>query len=539
MARAEDTKTPDLRDYGRLFWRHRWLILAVVAIAVGSALGFVALRTPVYEGTAQVILQPSGSQQILDSSPQNAQDAARNVDTETAVMRSRATQDAATKFLGHEPNVSISSDASSDVVSVSARSTGARRAASDANGYAQAYVAQRRHRNIDDLAQAGEQLQAKISEIDRSLQDLTPGSPDATTAQEQRAFLQRQLDQLQLSSNLNQVGGARILARAEVPDTPVEPQPARDVAIALVLGLLLGVGLAFLREHFDDTVTTRDDLERATDGLPVLAEISQVTAWRDEGAPHVVSREAPSSAAAEGYRTLRTAIQFLGVERSLKSIQVTSSRSDDGKSTTLANLAVAFARLGVKVTIVCCDLRQPRVHEFFGVPNEVGFTTVLLGQASVSEALQAVPGEPNIALLSAGPPPPNPSELLASARARDVISALEEASDLVLVDSPPILPVTDGILISGITDGTLLVASAKSSSRRAMHRTVQGLRQVDAVLIGTVLNRADPAEGFGMGGYGYAQRDDPSANGAGGSRWRRRRPTQPMALNQRREVFGS
>jgi capsular exopolysaccharide synthesis family protein len=286
-------------------------------------------------------------------------------------------------------------------------------------------------------------------------------------------------------------------------------------------------------------VSSRADLERATDGLPVLGEISQVTTWRDREAPHVVSREAPSSPAAEGYRTLRTAIQFLGVERSLKSIQITSSRSDDGKTTTLANLAVAFARLGIKVTIVGCDLRQPRVHEFFGLSNQVGFTSVLLNQASTAEALQKVPGEPNIALLSAGPPPPNPSELLASARARQVIAALEEASDLVLVDSSPILPVTDGILVSGMTEGTLLVASAKSSSRRAMHRTVQVLRQVDAPVIGTVLNRTDPVEGFGGGGYGYAAPGAAGANGAGGSRWLRRRSAPPMALHHPRRVLGS
>ena len=376
-------------------------------------------------------------------------------------MRSRVVQDAATRALGHEPNVSISSDTSSDVVTISARSTSARRAATDANSYAEAYVALRRNSNIDDLAQAGEQLQAKITEIDRRLPGLPPGSPEASTAGQQRAFLQQQLDQLQVSANLNQVGGARVLSRADVPDTPVEPQPVRDVAIALVLGLLLGVGLAFLREYFDDTVSSRDDLERATDGLPVLGEISQVSAWRDRDAPHVVSREAPSSPAAEGYRTLRTAIQFLGVERSLKSIQITSPGADDGKTTTLANLAVAFARLGIKVTVVCCDLRQPRLHEFFGLANNVGFTSVLLGQASTAEALQKVAGEPDIAVLSAGPPPPNPSELLASARARQVIGALEEASDLVLVDSPPILPVTDGILISGMTEGTLLVAERK------------------------------------------------------------------------------
>jgi capsular exopolysaccharide synthesis family protein len=251
-----------------------------------------------------------------------------------------------------------------------------------------------------------------------------------------------------------------------------------------------------------------------------------VRGWRDRDAPHVVTREAPSSPAAEAYRSLRTSIQFLGVDRTLKSIQVTSSSTDDGKTTTLANLAVAFARLGSKVTIVCCDLRQPRIHEFFGLSNEVGFTSVLLGLNSVSDALQSVPLEANLTVLSAGPPPPNPSELLASARARAVIAALEEMSDVVLIDSPPVLAVTDGLIVSGMADATLLVASAKSSSRRALRRSVQVLRQVDASLVGTVLNNSDSAESHGGGygyGYGYTAPVPAAKNGNGGSRRARRK----------------
>jgi len=529
MDEVGEDSAPDLREYGRTVWRHRWLIVATVAVAVGAALGLSAIQTPIYEATADILIQPSGSQQILGASAsgQSSQDAARIVETETAVLESRVVQDAARKKLGHAPDISISNNTTNDLVSVSARSSDARRAAFDANGYAAAYVELQRTQNTNDLLQAGEQIQAKITEIDGRLPNLRPGSPELTTAEEQRAFLQQQLDQLQVSAGLNQVGGARLLSKADVPDAPALPQPLRNAAIALMFGLLLGIALAFLREYLDDSITSREDLERATGEMPVLGQIPRVPGWRDRKAPYLVTFEAPNSHAAEAYRTLRTSIQFLGVDRTLNSVQVTSAQPGEGKTTTLANLAVAFARAGRSVTVVGCDLRRPRVHEFFGLSNEVGFTSLLLGEVTVSDALQRVPGEANLFVLSAGPPPPNPSELLSSARAREVVASIEKSSDLVLIDSPPVLPVSDALVVSGMVDATLLVASVKASSGRALHRSVEVLHQVDAVIVGTVLNNAESQETYGT--YGYSDSAPYSSNRSNGENTRRERRQENRA----------
>lgn len=536
METVGDEGSTDLRDYGRTVWRRRWLIVATTAIAVAAAVGVSVLQTPIYEGTADVIIQPSETQQILNPANQNGQGsqvATRDVDAETAVLRSKVVQDATKQKLGHTPDVSISSDsANSNIVSVSARSTNASTAAADANAYADTYVAFRQKQNVDQLLQAGEQIQAAISQIDVRLSRLPAGSPDLTAAQSQRVFLQQQLDQLQVSANLNKVGGAQVLGRASVPTSPVEPQPLRNAAIALALGLLLGIGLAFLREYLDDTISSREDLERAAEDLPVLGQIPRVPEWRDRRVPYLVSLDAPTAPAAEAYRTLRTSIQFLGVDRKLESIQITSSRTGDGKTTILANLAVAFARAGHSVTVICCDLRRPRIHEFFGLPNDIGFTSLLLGEASLVDALQPVPEERNLAVLSAGPPPPNPSELLSTGRAREVITSIEKSADLVLIDSPPVLPVSDALIVSGMVDATLLVASVKSSSRRELHRAIEILRQLDAPLIGTVLNNlelaeTDAADGYGYG-YGYLKSSASSGpNGDGFSRRQRRQVSHP------------
>ncbi len=514
----ERDAVPDLREYGRALGRHRVLIAVTVAVVVIAAVGYSARQTRQYRATAQLIIQRADT---FDSGPQNAQDAARNVDTETAVLRSKLVQEAARRKLGHQPDVAISGSQTSDVVNVSAKSSNAVRAANDANVYAKVYVALRRKQNIEDLAQAGRQVQVKIDQLVQRIDRLRAGSPELGAAQQQLTFLQQQLDQLQVSANLNQVAGARVLASADVPTSPVSPKPAQNAAIALVLGLLLAIGLAFLREYVDDTIKTREDLERATDGLPVLGEIPKVAGWRDREAAHLVTADAPHSPAAEGYRTLRTAIEFVLGERELTSIQVTSSQADDGKTTTLANVALAFARSGVKVTIVCCDLRRPRIHEFFGLSNEVGFTSVLIGRATLVDAVQEVVGEPNLFVLPSGPLPPNPSELLSLPRTDDIVASIEKNAGfgLLLVDCPPVLPVADALIVSRMVDSTVLVAAAGSSSRRGVRRSVQMLRQVAAPLVGTVLNNVTLTDGDGAYGYGYY---GPGSDGSQGRRLTRK-----------------
>ena len=289
--------------------------------------------------------------------------------------------------------------------------------------------------------------------------------------------------------------------------------------------------------------TTRSPPVRIWSGpptdCPVLGEIPRIAGWRDREDAHLVTADAPQSPAAESYRTLRTAIEFVAFDRELKSLQVTSSQTDDGKTTTLANLAVAFARSGVQVTIVCCDLRRPRIHEFFGLA-ERGRVHVGAGRAvhAGRRAAAGRPGEPNLSVLSAGPPPPNPSELLSSGRAADTITSIEKSTasgGLVLVDSPPVLAVGDALIVSGMVDATLLVASADSvvapgapasgadapASRRTAHRHRAQQREARPPgrclrlrLLGSELERFErPSESAGTPQGRSAPRVSESTNG--------------------------
>jgi capsular exopolysaccharide synthesis family protein len=184
---------------------------------------------------------------------------------------------------------------------------------------------------------------------------------------------------------------------------------------------------------------------------------------------------------------------------------MTSPSAGEGKTTIIANLGVCLAQAGQRVIIACCDLRRPRLHEFFGLDNAVGFTSVLLGQMPAFAALQPVAGEPNLSILASGPLPSNPSELLSTDRAAEVLAALRGEADIVLIDSPPLLPVTDAAVLTRLVDGTVLVVTVGSTTRKQISQALEVLGQVDAPLIGTVLNNVS-AEGS----YYYKYEPDPT-----------------------------
>jgi len=211
----------------------------------------------------------------------------------------------------------------------------------------------------------------------------------------------------------------------------------------------------------------------------------------------------------------------LSLDRSLKVLAVTSPSSAEGKTTTVANLAVAVSRTGVSVLIIDCDLRRPRIHQFFGLANDVGFTSVLYGTVPLSSAVQDVP-DLNLRVLAAGPRPTNPSELLSSNRAGAILNAAAGAADLVLIDAPPVLPATDAVVLSTRVDSLILVVNARSTSGKEAAHAVRSLQRVDASIAGIVLNGAALESAYGASyGYGYIATDRADRNGHGTDRTKR------------------
>ena len=517
-----------LRDFVRVLRRRRGLVALTVLVVVGVAVVASLLQTPVYAGRARVLLQSRNSESLFDPGTGVRADPNRAAQTEIEVIESEPVRAAVRKQLGAAPEISAQTVREADVIEVRAESTDPKRARDVVNAYVRAYLDYRRQQAVDDVLAAAEQLQGKLDGLQTQLDELdakvanAPASQQAAVREDlasrkaavigQQSLFKQKLDELQVDAALK-TGGSQLLSPAATPSAPVRPRPVRSAVLAAAVGLFFGCGLVFLVEYLDDSVKTKDDLARVAPYTPVIGLIPNVDDWLPGDTPRVVSISDPRGPAAEAYRTLRTSLQFVSLERQVRTLLVTSPNAEEGKSTTLANLGVALARAGQRVLILCCDLRRPRIHEFFGLDNSVGFTSVLLGKVPLAGALQAVPGQGRLLLLPSGPLPPNPSELLASKRTVELLTSLQNEADIVLVDAPPVLPVTDALVLSGRMDATLLVCLAGFTTRTDAARALELLGQVGAPLVGTVLNGVARDAGYGYA-YGY-NATVPGGDGAG------------------------
>jgi capsular exopolysaccharide synthesis family protein len=289
-----------------------------------------------------------------------------------------------------------------------------------------------------------------------------------------------------------------VIKQASLPGAPSSPRPKINLALGLLVGLALGVAAAVLRETLDTTIKGKDDLRDLTDSTPlgIIANDPDV-----EKRPLVVQADSQSPRA-EAFRQLRTNLQFVNVDRPLRSVVVTSPSAEEGKSTTSCNLAITLAQAGMRTILVEADLRRPRVADYMGLEGAVGLTSVLTGLATLEDALQPW-GRNAMWVLASGPLPPNPSEILGSHQMADLLKALDDRADIVVFDSPPLLPVTDAAVLTRLTDGAVLVVRHGSTRREQVSRALEALKNVDATLLGTVLNRA-PSKGPDASSYGYA-----------------------------------
>lgn len=290
-----------------------------------------------------------------------------------------------------------------------------------------------------------------------------------------------------------------ILRPAQLPTTPISPRPLRDVPLGLALGLVLGLGAAFLREALDTTIHG-GELDELTQGAPVLGMIPFDRSARRE--PLAVARS-PLSRYAEAFRQLRTNLQFVELGSHSKVFVITSSIAGEGKSLISCNLALALAQSGSSVCVVESDLRRPRMSAYLDLDRVIGLSNVLTGRISLAEALQTWEDTP-LAVLPSGTLPPNPSELLGSEQMQELVTELRSRFDFVLFDTPPLLPVTDAAVLAKLTDGAILVVSPGRTRRHQVERAQTTLQTVGAPLVGTVLNAVSGKQ-KNDSYYGYAE----------------------------------
>lgn len=293
--------------------------------------------------------------------------------------------------------------------------------------------------------------------------------------------------------------------QADLNGSPVSPNAVRNLALGAVLGLLLGVGAALLRSRLDNTVKTPEDV-RALSGTGVIGTVLEDPRLAED---HLVTDQDTQSISAEAYRSIRTNLQFLDVDNPPRVIVISSSVPGEGKSTLAVNLATVLGQSGSRVTLIEADLRRPRVTRYMGLISGAGLTNVLAGTADLHEVAQPW-GDGKLTVLAAGPMPPNPSEMLGSAHMRTLLEDLRSTNDFVIIDAPPLLPVTDAAVLSVMSDGCVLSVRHGSTRREELEEAALTLSRIDAKLLGVVLNRVPQSTGAARGyGYGYSYEADP------------------------------
>jgi capsular exopolysaccharide synthesis family protein len=319
-------------------------------------------------------------------------------------------------------------------------------------------------------------------------------------------------------SGMLQVSNVRILDRARTGGAPVRPDPMRNLALALLVGTLGGIGMAFGADALDRTVTTQQQVEERV-GLTFLGIIPTVER-NEDGTPHdLVVHDMPKTAAAECMRAIRTNLLFMSPERPLSTIMITSSGPQEGKTTTATSLAITMAISGGRVLLVDADMRRPRIHRIFNLANKAGLSSLILGEGTLTEVAQStvIPG---LSVLPCGPIPPNPAELLHTAAFKRLVAGMAAGWDRVIIDSPPVGVVSDAVVMSTQVDGAVMVLKAGVTNREAARQAVRQLRDVNANVIGGVLNDLDITDQkygqyYYYYRYGYTYAEEPSkANNA-------------------------
>jgi capsular exopolysaccharide synthesis family protein len=327
-------------------------------------------------------------------------------------------------------------------------------------------------------------------------------------------YIQRQKEQ-ELAIASGRPDNIQITSVAQRPTAPIGPQRNRNIIIAFLVAMAAGIGLAFLIDYLDDSIRTSDDIGRNL-GLPTLAMIPHqslidkrrdrgvLTGKNGNGSTALITLEDNRSAMAEAYRHLRTSLLFSSAGKPPQTILVTSTQPSEGKTTTAINTAVTLAQAGVDVVLLDCDLRRPRLHQHFSLSNTTGLTNYLSGERNTENLLKSYPGLPNLKVVTSGPIPPNPAELLSSNEMKNLLQFLKGNFKHVVIDSPPAISFTDAAIMATLVDGVVLVAMAGKSSIHLMRRFKHRLANLGARIYGVVLNGIKPsALEYGYYGYGH------------------------------------
>ena len=434
-----------LSDYLGML-RHNWfLIVALGVLGAGGAYAYAASLSPVYQATASLYVSVPGGESVGEL-VQGATYARGRIDSYAELATKPYVLDPVIAELGLDRSasslrgdVSVTRTLDTEILDVRAKSTDPARAASLANAVSL-------------------QLARAVTELETVAGDTGP------------------------SVRLT------VIAEATEPRFPVEPSKRLYAATGLILGIALGVGIALMRAVLETRVRSVRDVRRVTDA----AVLSSIRYDRRSGKDPLTVKSNPLGDRAEAYRRLRTNLRFLNLPEPSARIAVTSSVPQEGKTTTAINLAIAMAEGASRILLIDADLRRPAVSRYLGLEGAAGLTTVLIGEATAADVIQ--PWGDSLDVLAAGQLPPNPSEILDSDEMGRLLDGLSQHYDVILLDTPPLVPVTDAAALSRFVDGTLMVVGCQTVRRSQLDEALGALETVGARVLGLVLNQVSSKE---------------------------------------------
>ncbi|MCA9995149.1 MAG: polysaccharide biosynthesis tyrosine autokinase [Anaerolineales bacterium] len=509
----------EIKQYIALIWHWAWLIILGALLAGATAFLVNRQTTPVYSASSRLLIDEAPGTNSGNEYSQVLMEQ-RLALTYVELMTTRPILEKTVEVLDLPFTstvlagmISVSAPQDTQIINVIVEDTDPERAAAIANTLGDVFITENQARESLRYAEPIQNWETRIQELGDELEALEVQIQElqgAETAVEQAALSrleternearirytdafnnlnQLQLDQARESSNVVQI------EQAIAPTRPIRPRTFTNTMLALIAGGMLALGIIFLIDYLDDTIKTPDDILEDTN-LSTLGAIAYIKGT--EPNERLVTQSRPRDPISEAFRVLRTNLNFSAVDGPLKSVLVTSSSPGEGKSTTTANLGVVMAQMGKKVLIVDADLRRPTQHKLFAIGNNRGLTTAILDSESpLSFHLQ--PTSINgLTLLTSGPIPPNPAELLNSHRMAQLIEDLQNEADILIFDTPPALTVADAAILAPQVGGCLLVANMGETKRETFYQAAERLHKSGATLFGAVINRLK----LGQGGYG-------------------------------------
>jgi polysaccharide biosynthesis transport protein len=523
-----------VQDYVRILKRRKWLLLVTIVLVPLAAVLWSSRQEPVYEATAEVLLSnqdiSSGVTGVNSSTVFQTPDRVAQTQAELAMtprvaeLTLEETGIESITPLGLLGFVSVVPQQNADILDVSIRHGDPDVARRLASAYAEQFTVYKQELDTAAVKTALNAVETNIAELEAT------GASDTPLHRDLRESQQR-LQTIEALQTRN-----AFIIRAPSSAAQVAPLPVRNGILGLMLGIVLGLGLAFLRDALDTRIRTPEEVSDRL-GLPLLARLP---APPRRFAKHdaLVMQDDPMSPEAEHFRMLRTNFEFVNLERGAQVVMITSAVSAEGKSTTASNLAAALARSGKRVALVDLDLRRPYIDRFFGLEGHPGLTQVALGHVELADAIVSVAlpegsirrsergrngsnGHAKLQgvldVLPSGPIPPDAGEFVGTQAVAKILNALREQHDLVIVDAPPLLQVGDAMALSPRVDAMILVARLKLLRQHMLRELQRLMENVPAKPLGLVVTGADEAVGYG---YGYGSEVEPQ---------RRRRIREPVA----------